>query len=107
MNYTVKLDDKGAQIVELPEIYLHFAHHDFRIVWSPKTKRHDSVKGLDTYYGGMGEGSSFDTWQDAIHTSLYDAYQVYEGLNDGDTLTAEYLDQTALFRCEGVHVVPA
>jgi hypothetical protein len=113
MNYTVRIqtrDDKsapakGAEIIELPNIYLHFAHHTFDIVWNKKTERQDVVHGITKFFGGMGEGSTFKKWQDAIHASLYDAYQVYEELKEGDTFTVTYRGKTAFFRCDGVHVV--
>lgn len=111
MNYTVKLtsikNSAEAHIVEFPEVYLHFGHHDFKVVWNKETGRHDVVKGVDQFYGGSGEGHSFDTWQDAIHASLYDAFQVYAELKDGDTFKVEYRGESARFRCSGVHVVKA
>lgn len=103
MDYKVMVTAKGAQIVGLPDVYLHFAHHDFRIA---RTYGQEILHGVHTFYGGMGEGSSFDKWQDAIHTSLYDAFQVYDELKDGDTFTAQYLGDIAWFECQGVHVVP-
>jgi hypothetical protein len=105
MNYTVKLDAKGAEIVSLPDVYLHFGHHDFDIVWNEETKRQDVVRGVDVFFGGMGEGSKYGTWQDAIHASLYDAFQVSEELKDGDTFVAEYRGEVARFACDGIHVV--
>lgn len=69
MNYTVKLTGGtygSAEIVGLPDVYLQFAHHDFAIVWNPETRTQDVVRGVDTFFGGMGEGNSFKTWQDAI-----------------------------------------
>lgn len=110
MNYIVKLTGGSygvAEIVGLPDVYLHFAHHGFDIVWNKETKRQDVVRGVNVFFGGMGEGSKFETWQDAIHASLYDAYQVDENLKEGDTFVAEYLGETARFACESVHVVKA
>lgn len=111
MNYTVKITENAtnyaqADIVELPDVYLHFGHLNFRNVRNAKTGRYDSVKGVDRFFGGMGEGSEFETWQDAIHTSLYDAYQCYDELKEGDTFLTEYRGGTKLFRCDGVHVIP-
>lgn len=101
--YTADGNYQSASIVGLPDIYLHFAHHNYNYVWNPKTKTQDRVDE-DVFFGGMGEGSKFKTWQDAILCSLYDAYQCYDGLNDGDTFEVEYLGEVAHFACEGVHV---
>ena len=107
MEHTIEINADHAEISKLPEVYLHFTHFPFAIVWNAKTRTQDVVRGVGTFYGGMGEGSRFDTWRDAIHSSLYDAFQVYEELKDGDTFVAEYLGETARFACEGVHVVRA
>lgn len=113
MNYTVKLTEETenyaeANIVELPDVYLHFGHLNFATVWNKETGRHESVQGVDTFYGSnIGEGQSFDNWQDAIYASLYDAYQVDENLKDGDTFVVEYRGQVARFACDGIHVVKA
>lgn len=106
MNYTIKLDSTSATILTRPDVYLHFGHLDFDTVWNADKGRHESVRGVDSFYGGMGEGTKYNTWQDAILASLYDAYQVYDGFNTGDTFVAEYLGQTANFVCDGVHVRP-
>ena len=94
----------AASIVGRPDVYIHFAHHDYDYVWNEETKRDDRIS-TNKFFGGMGEGSSFDNWQDALLTSLYDMYQVYEGFADGDTFAAEYFGQKAIFKCQGVHVV--
>jgi hypothetical protein len=106
MDYTVKLTDSEAKVLEFPGIYLHFADHDFTIVWNPKTLRQDVLKGVHTYYGSnVGEGQCFKTWQDAIHASLYDYFQYGEEFHEGDTFTVRYQGQTARFSCSGVHVI--
>lgn len=108
MNYTVKLTGGahgGAEIVGLPDVYLHFASLDFDIVWNLTTRTQDVVRGVNVFFGGMGEGSKFDTWQAALLSSLYDAYQVRDELKNGDTFTAEFNGETAHFACEGIHVV--
>jgi len=86
---------------------LHFAHHTFDIVWNEVERRQVTVNGVNKFFGGMGEGSTFSTWQQAILSSLYDLYQVSDNLKDGDTFTATYLGETATFICDGVHVVRA
>lgn len=84
---------------------LHFGHHDFRYIWDSVAKR-DVKTNQHTFYGGMGEGSEFDNWQDAVLASLYDAFQVYDELKDGDEFIATYNDETRRFRCvEKIHVV--
>ena len=95
----------GAHIVELPEVYLHFAHHTFSVEWNETTRRHETIEGKAVFYGGCGEGRTFDTWQEAIHSSLYDLYQYTPELTEGDTFQVTYLGETAYFACEGVHVV--
>lgn len=106
MNYTVRLTTDSAEVIGLPDVYLHFAHHDFKIVWNPETKRQDVVRPANTFYGSnVGEGQTYDTWQEAIHASLYDYFQYGEEFHDGDTLTVEYLGNIAHFACDGVHVV--
>lgn len=111
MKYTVKITEATtnyaeAEIVGLPDVYIHFGHLNFKTVWNKETGRHEIRKGVDTFYGGnIGEGHTFETWQDAIHSSLYDAFQVYEELKDGDTFVAEYRGDVAQFTCAGVHVV--
>lgn len=108
MNYTVTLTDKSAVMDTHPDLYLHFARLTFDIVWNPETGRQDVVYGVDKFFGGnCGEGSTFENWQDAIHTSLYDAFQTSEELQDGDTITVKFGRQTAQFLCSGVHVVKA
>ena len=95
----------AASIEGREDVYIHFAHHYFDIVCNEETRRQESVHGVNKFFGGMGEGSTFDSWQDALLVSLYDAYQVYEGFADGDTFVAEYFGQVCRFRCTGVHVV--
>ena len=95
----------GASVKELPDLYIHFAHHDFDVVWNEETKRQESVSGVNKFFGGVGEGSAYKTWQEAIHVSLYDAYQVSDQLHEGDTFTAQYAGETARFRCVSFHVV--
>jgi hypothetical protein len=113
MEYTVKITEETvnyaeAEVVGLPDVYLHFGHLNFKTVWNKETGRHESLKGVDTFYGGnTGEGSAFETWQDAIHSSLYDAFQVHEEFKDGDTFVVLYRGESARFRCDGVHVVKA
>lgn len=94
----------AASISELPNAYIHFAHHDFDIAWNERARRQEVVRGVNKFFGGMGEGSSFDTWQRALLSSLYDLYQVTEGLHEGDTFEATYRGVTEVFRCVGVHV---
>lgn len=105
MNYTVKLTKDSAEIVGLPDVYLHFAHLRFSTVWDSIKGRHVVDHNVSSYYGGMGEGSKFDNWQDAIHSSLYDAFQVEEAFHDGDVFMVRYYGKVANFRCDGVHVV--
>jgi hypothetical protein len=108
MNYNVKLCEDSATVIEFPDVYLHFAHHDFATVWNKETGRHETDHTQHTYYGGnVGEGSSHKTWQDAIHASLYDYFQYGEEFHDGDTFTVEYLGQTQRFLCDNPHVVKA
>lgn len=76
MNYKVEItkvnadgytDDgnyQSASIVGLPNVYLHFGYHNYDIVWNPKTRNQETVEGVDVFFGGMGEGSKFKTWQD-------------------------------------------
>jgi len=103
-HYSTGLGD-DMTITEHPEVYLHFGHHTFSIEWDESTRRQISVEGKPTFYGGMGEGSTFDTWQDAVLASLYDAYQVNDCFHDGDMFLAEYLGERQFFVCQGVHVV--
>ena len=103
--YEVNLTEDDATIVGRPDVYLHFAHHDFDIVWNEETKRQDVAQGVHTYYGGMGEGASFSTWSDAVLASLYDAYQVYEGFHSGDIFSVTYHKDRRYFLCDGCHVV--
>lgn len=105
-NYTVKLTKDSAEIVGLPDVYLHFAHHDYNTVWNGATQRHEVDHNANAYFGGCGEGRKLPTWQDAIHCSLYDAFQIEDCIKDGDTFSAEYNGQTANFVCEGFHVLP-
>lgn len=102
MNYTVKLTDKAATIEALPSIYLHFAHLDFALSQDYEQR---IIRGVNRYFGGMGEGLEFDNWQDAIHSSLYDAFQVHDELHDSDTFTVKYNGEICEFACEGVHVL--
>jgi hypothetical protein len=106
-NYTIKLTSHDAKVVGLPDVYLHFAHLTFATVWNSETKRQDIVHGINTFYGGMGEGQQFKTWQEAIHVSLYDYYQCGEEFHDGDTFTVQFQDEQAVFICDGVHVMPS
>jgi hypothetical protein len=112
MNYNIEIEigenklATGASIVELPEEYVHFAHHDFDVVWNEETKRQEIVRGVHKFFGGMGEGMTCDTWVDALNCSLYDLYQVTDGLTNGDTFTATYNGETQVFVCEGCHVIP-
>jgi len=106
-NYTLEIKAGHAQIVEMPTAFLYFSQHDFKTVWNKTTGRHDVVRGVNTFYGGMGEGSSFDRWQDALHASLYDLYQTHSDIHDGSTFTATYMGETQVYRCDGVHVVKA
>lgn len=94
----------GAWIKELPDLYIHFAHHDYSWEWNPATKQEER-KSVNKFFGGMGEGSTCNTWQDALLLSLYDAYQVSDQLHEGDTFTAQYAGETARFRCVSFHVV--
>lgn len=96
----------AASVAERPDVYIHFANHGFDYVWNEETKRQERVE-REKYFGGMGEGSTFDTWEDALQASLYDMYQVYEGFQNGDTFIAEYFGQKRTFVCDGVHVVIA
>lgn len=106
MNYNVKLTKDSAEVLEFPNVYLHFGHLEFATVWNKEKGRHETDHTQHTYYGGnVGEGSRHKTWQDAIHASLYDYFQYGEEFHDGDTFMVEYLGWTALFRCDGVHVV--
>jgi hypothetical protein len=86
---------------------ISFAHHDFEIVWSDKTDRQEVVQGIHRFYGGMGEGSSYEKWTDAMLASLYDLYQTHGHLKEGDVFEATYLGERVEFRCEGVHVILA
>jgi hypothetical protein len=104
MDYQVILTENSAKIDGRPDVYLHFAKHDFRTVWNPETGRHDIVKNLPTFFGGMGEGREYDTWQNAILASLYDCYQV-EDFKTFDTFTVEFEGETAIFECIGFHVI--
>jgi hypothetical protein len=111
MNYhiTIELDERtklacDASIAELPEAYIHFAHHDFTYEWNPKTRSEERLS-VDTFFGGMGEGRSYSRWQDALLGSLYDLFQVDENLIKGDTFTATYLGETETFLCYSVHVL--
>ena len=95
-----KYDDRPRQ-----NVYLHFAHHTFATEWNEKTQRQDIVD-RHTFYGGMGEGSTFDTWQRAILSSLYDEYQTNGEMKEGDEFEVTYLGETATFQCVSFHVVP-
>jgi hypothetical protein len=98
----------GAEIIGRPDVYLHFAHHDFDIVWNGKSGpefKQEVIRGVNKFFGGMGEGSTFDRWQDALLVSLYDMYQVTDGFKDGDTFSADYRGDTQTFQCCGCHVI--
>jgi hypothetical protein len=126
----IGLDEKGlarsariAGLLEDAEVYelmktvdggrpredesVHFAHHDFAIEWSEQTQRQEVLHGVHRFFGGMGEGNSYDSWKDALLASLYDLYQTHDDLEDGDVFVATYLGETVEFRCEGIHVVLA
>lgn len=107
MTYTVTVTNNSATIDQLPNEYLHFGHHDFAIVWNEETNSQDVVHGKHTFYGGIGEGSIFDNWQDAIHASLYDLFQVSDNIHDGDRFVVTYNDSTQEYVCSGFHVLKA
>lgn len=101
----VLLDTNCGLRLQTHELVVYFGHLDFDIVWNPITRTQDTIRGVDRYFGGMGEGQSYKVWQHALLASLYDAYQVYDEFNDGDTFTCTYNGETVRFICDGVHVV--
>lgn len=105
--YTKDGDRQHATIPGLPDIYIHFVHHNYDIVWNPETKNQEIVYGVDKYFGGqMGEGGSYKTWQEALLASLYDLYQCEDGFKEGDFFVATYEGVTEWFECTGCEVIP-
>lgn len=90
---------------EKEALTLHFGH--LVSDWSDDYPAKKLAQSVHKFYGGMGEGAEFETWQDAVHASLYDAFQVYSELKNGDTFIAVYQDEIAKFVCQGVHVIAA
>jgi hypothetical protein len=112
MNYHIKIEldpktnlARGAEIVELPKLHVHFSHHDYDIVYNQTTHRQDIIRGQHKFFGGMGMGHGHRTWQEALLSSLYDLYQVSNQLYEGDTFEATYLGRTQVYRCVSFHVM--
>ena len=68
------------------DLTLHFCHLALEFDEQPP----HSPNKHDKFYGGEGEGRSFNNWQDAILCSLYDHYQVNDNLHEGDEFECTY-----------------
>lgn len=88
--------------VPVADTWIHFGH---LVLTTTDSYPVQQVPPYHKYYGGMGEGSSFNTWHGALLVSLYDLFQTHDKLHDGDTFTATYNGETKTYACDGVHVV--